>query len=100
MPSRYISKIFPAAVETVTHFTEFLYNTSWLLLATFEITVARASQGYVPLSRYRYHKKYSENFVDYFPSGKNGMTESASTQKLLHIIIAQIKPFVEEINCY
>ena len=69
-------------------------------MVTFEITVARASQGYVPLSRYRYHKKYSKNFVDYFPSGKNGMTKSASTQKLFHIIIAQIKPFVEEINCY
>ena len=25
-------------------------------------------------------KKYSENFVDYFPTSKNGMTESVGTQ--------------------
>ena len=28
-------------------------------------------------------KTCSENFVDYFPPGKNGMTQSDSTQKLL-----------------
>ena len=45
-PDRYISRIFIAVVKTVTHITEFLWNTSWLLLAFFEITVARAVKGY------------------------------------------------------
>ena len=32
-------------------------------------------------------KKYSENFVDYFPPTKNAMTESESTQKIFHVIV-------------
>ena len=46
-------------------------------------------------------KKYSENLVDYFPPGKNGMTESVSTQKLFHIIVVHSKPFIKKTGiCY
>ena len=38
-------------------------------------------------------KTCSENFVDYFPPGKNGMTQSDSTEKLLKM---HSKPFIEK----
>lgn len=44
-PYRHISRILTAVVETVTHATDFLWNTSWLPLTTFVISVARALHG-------------------------------------------------------
>ena len=38
-------------------------------------------------------KKYSENFVDYFPPSKNGMARSESTQRL----VVHSKPCIEKI---
>ena len=41
-------------------------------------------------------KKYSEKFAAYFPSSKNGMTESESTQKLFYTVVVHSKPSVEK----
>ena len=38
----------------------------------------------------------SENFIDYFPSSKNGMTVSVSTQKLFHAIVRS-KSLIEKL---
>ena len=43
-------------------------------------------------------KNYSENFVDYFPPSKNGMTESESIQKLFRTIVLHSKPSIEKIS--
>ena len=46
-------------------------------------------------------RKYSENFVDYFPPSKNRMTESVSTQKLFQSIVVHSKPPIERNSiCY
>ena len=46
-------------------------------------------------------KKYSENFVDYFPSSENRITKSVGTQKLFHGIVVHSKPLIEKIViCY
>ena len=47
------------------------------------------------------NKKYSENFVDYFPPTKNGMTKSVSTQMLFHLVAVHSKPPTKKISiCY
>ena len=41
-------------------------------------------------------KKYSKHVVDYSHPSKNGMTESVSTQKLFHAIVAHSKPLIKK----
>ena len=43
-------------------------------------------------------KKNSENFVDYFPPSKNGMTESASNQNLFRIFAVHSNPSIKKIG--
>ena len=74
-----------------------------MLLITFEITVATALQGYAPLRNKLegMPKKYSENFVDYFPPGKNKKNKLVSTQKLFRAILVHSKPFIKKAGiCY
>ena len=42
--------------------------------------------------------KYSENFVEHFPSSNNGKTESLSTQKLFHTVAVHSKSSIEKLN--
>ena len=43
-------------------------------------------------------KKNGENFVDYFPPSKNGMTESASNQNLFRIFAVHSNPSIKKIG--
>ena len=43
-------------------------------------------------------KKYTENFVHYFPPSKYGMIESVSTQKIFHTIAVHNKAPIEKIG--
>ena len=69
-----------------------------------EITVARPFTGLFCLSGSKIQgilKKYSENFVDYFPPSKNGMTRSVGAQKLFDTIVVRSKPPIAKIGiCY
>ena len=66
--------------------------------------MVRALYGYVPFRKYYtghcIPRKYSENVVDYFPSSKNGETESVSTQKLFHTIVGRSKSPIEKIDIF
>ena len=42
-------------------------------------------------------KKYSKNFLDYFPNSKNGMKESASTLKIFQAIAVHSKPPIKKL---
>ena len=46
-----ISRVLISVVKQLCYKTAFLYNTSWWLLASFELIVARALQGYVFLEK-------------------------------------------------
>lgn len=86
MPDRYIQRIFIAAVETVIHVTETAVGEP----CRFMYLLYRVSN--------LKSEAFSENFVDYIPSSKNGMTESMSTQQLFYSIVVHSKPPVEEIG--
>ena len=63
--------------------------------------MSRTLQVYVPLGSnipgIVSQKRIVKTF-DYFPSSKNRMTESVSTQKLFHAIVVHSKPPLEEIG--
>ena len=63
--------------------------------------MAWALQGYLPLRYKVFQKKNSENFIDYLPPSKNGMTESVSMQNLFHTMVVNSKQPIEKISiCY
>ena len=97
MPSP-ISRIFTSVVESYIHNK---LSIKYLLITTgnFWNYCGHSCAGLCIFKKkwYRvYQKTYSENFVDYFPPGKNGMIRSVSTQKLFHIIVVHSKPIIKK----
>ena len=91
MHCSYISRIFTGVAETVTPGNQNYCGQTLAGLFIFQ----EVSNSIESL------KKYSENFVDYFPPSKNGMTKSVGAQKLFDTIVVRSKPPIAKIGiCY